>query len=204
MSLTLDKILNNHLLFAPNAEKTAAEAPNATATADNTVAIDAARADLDRALNAVRGTEKVAGAQPVADAGDQSALEQLTKIATDLAEADELATVKEGYLYGAAAFDGFLARANQYAENVPAQATQKQASFDKYAQEINAMERAGYDDMGAILREKKAQLNGTQKTAAELEEEEFHAALEKIAEVGVDCFNRGFEHMVGLAESLQS
>lgn len=204
MSLTLDKILNNHLLFAPNAEKTAEEAPNNANATDASLAIDSARADLDRALEAVRGPEKVASAQPVAGVGDQSALEQLTKIATDLAEADELATVKEGYLYGAAAFDGFLARANQYAQNAPPQGAQKQASHDKYAQEINAMERAGYDDMGALLREKQAQLNGTQKTAAEQEEEEFHAALEKIAEVGVDCFNRGFEHMVTLAESLQS
>jgi hypothetical protein len=136
-------------LLKPSEEKTAA----ATATKDggdggektaSSPTEDRLKAALKEATaatlpSAPAGQEKQAADSPIAD---------LTKIAGQVASAEQEALTKEAQLYGAAVFDGFMARAAQYeaagikvGATMPATpAQEKQASahddsFEKYAAE---------------------------------------------------------------------
>lgn len=70
-----------------------------------------------------------------------SPVADLTKIATDLSQAEHSALVKEAQLYGAAVCDGFMARAAQYTEaanatpSVTKTAAVNDGSFEKFASE---------------------------------------------------------------------
>jgi len=63
---------------------------------------------LEQALNAALETEKTASARQSTPGGD------LVKIAQKLADAEQLALLKEAELYGAAVCDGFIARMNDH------------------------------------------------------------------------------------------
>lgn len=63
---------------------------------------------LEQALNAALETEKTASARQNTPGGD------LVKIAQKLADAEQLALIKEAELYGAAVCDGFIARMNDH------------------------------------------------------------------------------------------
>jgi hypothetical protein len=63
---------------------------------------------LEQALNAALQTEKTASARQNTPGGD------LVKIAQKLADAEQLALIKEAELYGAAVCDGFISRMNDH------------------------------------------------------------------------------------------
>ena len=91
-------------------EKTAAE--NEKPSTEKT---SAAQQELIGAINKVLESEKTASTSAPAESGaNADAVQTLTKMASDLAHAEESAIVKEAHLYGAAVADGFMARLHQY------------------------------------------------------------------------------------------
>ena len=120
--------------------------------------LGAARTALQQSLHEVTsGQTKTAQA---AQTGG-NAVHELTKIASELANADEAATIKQAQLYGAAAFDGFLQRANQYSENAPQ--GQKFASSDDGMSTKLAADLGYSEAENAIAR----MSGGNTKTAAQ-------------------------------------
>ena len=134
-------------LLKPTSEKTASETPPAKDTNGEKTASSPTEEKLKAALKeatapAAPATEKQAAAPAETPVGD------LTKIAAQVASAEQEALIKEANLYGAAIMDGFMARAAQYeaaglklGAALPAApaVTEKQASvsddFQKFAAE---------------------------------------------------------------------
>lgn len=146
-------------------------------------------------------TSALEGVQPqyqdkVASAPDASATAALEKVASDLADAEQTMTLKEAQLYGAAVFDGFVARANQYAAGAPqqkvasAQAPAYDGSSIKLASELGYAEAENALNQ-LIGQEKQAQYNNAKYAAAE-DQRGVIAAMEKIAELTEECFEEGF------------
>lgn len=146
-----------------------------------------------------------------ASANDQNgdAVAHLEKMANDMAAADMRATVKEAHTFGAAVFDGFLARAQQYAgqgeKTASAQNSQhmsqqesqrmlKEASVAGYQSAANLLNRAANSQNQQAQRQKQAQEDDVRGTAD---------AMEKLAELSDNCFRRGLQHMEKIAQSLQ-
>ena len=118
---------------------------------------------LNTALNAAE-TEKTA-----ADTG--GATDELIKMASDLATADQEALQKEAHLYGASVADGFMARLSQYTDVVADQPADKTASektaseapteaeFTKFAEEnpelVKQAIELGYRDTHAAIESSK-------------------------------------------------
>lgn len=132
---------------------------------------------LTNALNAAV-TEAETVNEKVASYNGNTPSEDLTKIASRLATAEQEALVKEAELYGAALCDGFMSRMGQY-ENAAggydktASYTGGEASFEKFASE------------NPELVKQAAEL-GYQETRTELEKVASHAFEEgylKTAEV---------------------
>ena len=112
---------------APATKTAAAVAPD----------LGAARSALQQSLHAVT----TATTKTASDTGDgTSAVQELTKIASDLANADEAGQIKQAQLMGAAAMDGFIQRANQYAANAPQASVQAIHGNAKTAAEIQQEE----------------------------------------------------------------
>lgn len=195
--------------------KTASVNSNGTAVGD-------ARAELQASLGNLLGDSRV----KEASANGVGVPQYLEKVAQDLAQADEVATIKEARLYGGAVFDGFISRANQYAgganTKTAADATLKTAAAEGYnamdrklqqfsgqtkvasAQEGAMLKTAASDGYNAMDR-KLQQMSGTEKTAAQKQAEYNEgvlAGLDKVAEHSIDCFERGFEHMNSIAYQL--
>lgn len=181
--------LNRATPTGPSQEKTAS-------TNTETGSVDDAKLALQQSVASLLGSNrsKEASVNP-----DASVSEHLTKIASDLAEADEVATIKEARLYGAAVFDGFLARANQYAGGAPAQqkvaAAQPQNGIDR----VKTAAATGYSAMDHALNALAAPRT---KTAQEEYSDGVMEGLNKVAEHAIDCFERGFEHMDSIVSSL--
>lgn len=194
----LQQILND-LGRSADVDADAVKTASAETTPPATVAD--ARSNLDAAVqNVLGGGTKEASEGAPAQPG---VLDGLTKMASELAEADEQATIKEAQLFGAAAFDGFIARANEYAQNAPVQ--QKVAAVDEHADQLyKHAAYAGYDAMGAVFGQ---QGPPRQKTAAEAREEymrEANEELEKVAQVATQSFELGYAHMAQIAEALSN
>lgn len=219
MSQSIMQILED--LNRPPVEKTAA-AFSAPAQ-QSASGVESARTALGNSLQQLQQPrEKVASASAVAS---------LEKMASDLAAADEHRMHKEAQLYGAAVFDGFISRANQFAANAPTPGpSQKVASYNDA--HIKEAAYAGYTDadwaLGVLVNnektaayagydEKTAAYEGyndaawalgvlvnNEKTAAAQGDfmEGVYDGLEKVAELSNDCFERGFEHMRSLHEQL--
>lgn len=83
-------------------------------TAADTGVVDKTKQELMEALTSVE-TEKTAAvvAAPVS-ANDEPAVDKLVKMATDLADSEGQANVKEAHFLGAAFADGAMSRFNQY------------------------------------------------------------------------------------------
>ena len=95
--------------------------------AEDSPAVPHAQQELVAALNtALVASEQEKTAE--ATGGGGSATEELVKMASDLAAADQTALEKEAHLYGAAVADGFMARLNQYNEVVASQPAEKTAA----------------------------------------------------------------------------
>lgn len=179
---SLAQILND--LTAETQTKTASSesepTPTKAAESDKTAG---ARNELTEALKraeaavaAGTGTNKVASeANPVND---------LTKIASDLASADHEALVKEAEFYGAAVADGFMARIGQY-EEAAAQlsgASEKTASID--VEKIAAEAVRGYIDAKTEL-EKQAAAQTAQQ------EQGYNDTLNAVEKVASAVFEQG-------------
>ncbi len=155
-----------------------------------------ARQNLEAVLGGILGSSEKTAAQ-TASRGSEDVAGHLLKVAEDLANADLAATTKEAQLFGAAAFDGFLLRANQYASATGAQQKQASAQYEDEAY-LEKAASAGYQDMDYILGE-IAQSGAKTAQYAAPDPNDFYAGLqsglEKVAEVGTDCFERGADHI---------
>lgn len=138
-----------------------------TASAE-TPKTSAAQSELFQALNAALTTVDKTAAEQTKTA---SATDELTKIAQNLAAADQEALVKEAQLYGAALMDGFVARGAQYNaqfEEKTASAVPSEQEFAAWAQanpeEFQKHAAAGYANGAATLQQQ--QTTELQKLAA--------------------------------------
>ena len=182
---SVQNILNDLQRLAEPATKTAAAiAPD----------LGEARSALQQSLAAVTAppSEKTA-----AVAGDASAVQSLVKMASDLADADEAAQLKQAQLYGAAAFDGFIQRANVHAAHAPGQ-YKVAAEHDELTVKIAA--DLGYAETENALQRLTGP--GNTKTAAEQDVQGILDAAEKVAAASEDCFIRGYQEMHKIAEAL--
>jgi hypothetical protein len=167
-------------------EKTAEDGVVKTASAkkqNSSEKVSSARTELLGALNDILvapGTTKTAADQ-------QSAVGELTKMASNLANADVEALVKEANFWGSAVADGFVSRLNQHVDATSSYATKTasadgiptQAEFEKFAEEnpdlVKQAIELGYYHGKAQL----AELQGQTKTA---EQHELQQVFEKLAE----------------------
>ena len=92
----------------------ALEGSDETTTKTASVSDTAASSNLESALDAALSMDKTAS---VYTNNTNSPSEDLVKIAQKLADAEQLALVKEAEMYGAAVCDGFLARMNEHESN---------------------------------------------------------------------------------------
>lgn len=172
-------------------DSTSAETPS---TSDSDAKVATAKADLEGAMNYLfeGSNTKNASENAVQNA---NATQQLEKIANDMAQSDLQATIKEAHAFGAAVFDGFLARANTYAQNTK---TASAVYDEDYA--IKQAAVAGYQSTEEILGSLAHQEQ--MKVAHGTEEQGIVDALEKLAAVSEECFIRGQQHMHNLAQRL--
>lgn len=167
-------------------KKTSADGLQKTASAPTpSVKTAEARDKLLHALNDVlTPTEKTAAAQPVS----KSATGELVKIATDLANSESMALVKEAHLYGAAVADGFMARLGQYeavvaSESNPllktasADRVPTQAEFEKFAAENPELVKQAID-LGYLHG--KAQIEQLKTAAFEQGYADAHAQIAEL------------------------
>lgn len=161
--------------FNTNTKEAAVTSPGASS-------VQAARDALNTALT---GTTKEAGsvAQETFD---------VAKIASQLGDADFAARVKESELMGAAIFDGFIKRANQYT-------ALKVAGDDDSDDAFMAGLRAKKDDDDDDDKKKKSKKSKgddcDEKVAHDAMLAGGQAALEKVAQMSRDSFNMGYEHI---------
>ncbi len=151
--------------------------------------VSSARNELLGALNEILSdpaSEKTASAAT-------GAVGELTKMASDLANADAEALVKEANFWGAGVADGFMMRLGQHVEanggtvevekTASADGIPTEAEFEKFAAEnsdlVNQAVELGYYHGKAKIAEMQNQ--GTEKTA-ELQERQ--QVFEKMAETG--------------------
>jgi hypothetical protein len=147
-----------------NGEKTASVSPSQEDRSEKS-ATASTSARLKEALK-----EAAAPAQEkVASAG--SPIEDLTKIASQVASAEHEALVKEAQLYGAAVCDGFMARAAQY-----------EAAGAKVAS-VGGVKTAGENDSFEKFASENPELV---KEAAELGFQTASAQIEKLASAAYD------------------
>ena len=179
--MELSQILNS--LGASGTEKTAAEitAPGET----NTKLAEA----LNVALNQV-GSEKTASVHTT------TPTEDLTKIATRLASAEQEALVKEAELYGAALCDGFMSRMGQYDTGMGAEKVASDQSFDKFASEnpelVKQAAEVGY-------RETTYQL---EKLANDSYSEGYEKVAQLIKTAAIQCATKGEQNTYALLARL--
>jgi len=136
---------------------------------------------IDRALGST--TEKVASESASEPAGD------LMKIASDLANAEQEALVKEAHIYGAAVADGFVHRMNSYEAASPRVKTASHGEQSSPELIKQAME-LGYRNTMQSLQGAQPQV----KTAS----------FDKVAEMQkVAAFNKGQEDAVKVASYIK-
>lgn len=155
--------------------------------------LSAAQDELQKALSsALTSVEKTAApAQEKA----ASATDELTKIAQDLANADQEALTKEANLFGACVMDGFVARGRQYGleidqtdKTASAEQQPTPAELEKWAkenpEEFRRQYQQGYVEGEQMLKDAQAQ--DLQKLASTPEGQEairnFNTAYEQTAQ----------------------
>lgn len=170
--MELSEILNS---LSSGTEKTASD--RAT-TGSGSSSLSSA---IDRALGST--TEKVASHTSSEPAGD------LMKIASDLANAEQEALVKEAHIYGAAVADGFIHRMNSYESASPLTKT------------------ASYGDQASPELIKQAMELGYRNTMASLQGVGLAtktASFDKVAEMQkVAAFNKGQQDAVKVASYMK-
>ena len=188
------------LINPPETEKTAATTPSAAPGAPATTSSDAAAAGLRQALKEATADVEA----PTKTAGQGSPIDDLTKLAADVAASEHEAMTKEAQLYGASVCDGFMIRLAQY--NEAAQRSMP-ATPDKTA---SAVESDSFEKFAAanpnLVRE--AHDLGYEQTRQELHKLAEAAYLyghngtvEWIHKTASGAFMRGFEDTLRLIEA---
>jgi len=189
--------LNNS--YSGETEKTAQAGGDPSGDASSSSSVDQTRQNLRDSLDTLTSSRsKEASVQ-----NNEDATGTLEKLAGDLERSDLQATIKEAHTFGAAVFDGFVARANTYANGEGQAKTAAQHQNVKLAaqqqqQHVKTAASTGYQATGQILDGIFQQ----EKTASESEEQGIVDALEKVAAVSEDCFVRGSRHMTDLSQRL--
>ena len=147
-------------------------------------------AKLSEALSSAI-SELTASHTKVASA-EGSPVEDITKIASRIANAEQVALVKEAELYGAAVCDGFVARMNKYQGaggiKTASAGPVSQQSFTKFASDNPALVKQA---MELGYRETKKQL---EKVASDAFEQGYTKTAAAIKTAAEDCAVRGFNH----------
>jgi translation initiation factor 2B subunit (eIF-2B alpha/beta/delta family) len=181
--MSLDQILSE-LKGAVPAEKTAA-AP-APAAESNKVA--QAKTELVDALKRAEAAVSTKTASTEAKPN-----EELQKLASDLASADQEALVKEAQFYGAAICDGFMSRLKQYesaSESLPSSKTASANDVEKIAQEAVR----GYIETQTRIKH----------AAAEEYKRGYNDTLVQIEKVASDVFSVGAQDCHAVLQQLQA
>jgi hypothetical protein len=172
---------------ADNAGVKTASAPEPTAAPS----AEALRTELRQVLSST-DAEKTAAAQPA----QASPTADLVKMASDLANAEEEALLKQAQVYGAAVCDGFMTRYAQYeaaaSEVAPAQPKTAAAQpatddFQKFAQENPELTKEAYD-LG--YRTKMAEL---QNQANEQFSAGYNDTMQEVHKIASDLYKHGAE-----------
>lgn len=185
--------LSQALGMIKGSEKTA----SASAPVDQAVSTSSTNDAGERLKQALK--EATAAAVTAKTASQTSPLEDLTKIAADLSQAEHDALTKEAQLYGAAVCDGFMARAAQYQEatNKIAAAAPKTSpqDFDKFAAENTALVKEaaelGYNTTA----------NQLEKLAEAAYAKGWNDTVEQIHKTACDAFVAGFQETLQLLEN---
>lgn len=187
-------------VYSGESEKTAQDTSGETPSSGQVPAdekVAQTRKNLNSALNHLLGDTTKQASQAQSQPQGNDAVDHLEKIANDMAKSDFQATIKEAHTFGAAVFDGFLARANAYSQNT------KTASATFHPAQRDMVKEAaveGYNVMGQILNAVSQQQNV--KVAYGTEEQGIVDALEKLAADSEDCFVRGQQHMHALSQRI--
>ena len=185
--MELAQILDS--LSSDGGTKTAsADSSNEGTTNKLAAALNAAVAEVD---NYVEKTASVSNSNPTED---------LTKIATRLANAEQEALIKEAELYGAALCDGFMSRMTQYEGSNTKTASYTSgegATFEKFASEnpelVKQAAELGY-------RETKGQL---EKVASDAYTEGYVKTAEVIKQAAEACAQQGAVDTYNVLKSLR-
>ena len=150
---------------------------------------------LDRALEEALSMDKTASV-----ATDSAPSEDLIKIAQRLADAEQLALVKEAEMYGAAVCDGFLARMNEHESNGVKVASFGGADVDELL--IKQAMELGYRETTNQLKNLAQQsfaegYNGQEKVASSQYEDE--AEMQKIASEALQAGYQEAQQMIKVA-----
>lgn len=172
---------------------------------------------LESALDAALSMDKTAS---YASGSVSTPTEDLVKIAQKLADAEQLALVKEAEMYGAAVCDGFIARMGEHENNGVKVASfgggdvdeilVKQAMELGYRETRNELEKlaqASYEQ-GYLEQEKIASAalqqgyNDTQKIASAALQEGYAEGQRMIKVAAEDRAHRGYQHAINILGSL--
>ena len=173
---------------------------------------------LESALDAALSMDKTAS---YADGTTSSPSQDLVKIAQKLADAEQLALVKEAEMYGAAVCDGFIARMGEHDSNgvkvaglgggsdvdeyLVKQAmelgyTQTKSELEKVAQQAFV---SGYDETQKIASAALQQgYNESQKIASAALQQGYSEGKEMIKVAAEDRANTGYQHAINILGSL--
>ena len=173
---------------------------------------------LESALDAALSMDKTAS---YADGTSATPSQDLVKIAQKLADAEQLALVKEAEMYGAAVCDGFIARMGEHDSNgVKVASLGREANVDEYlvkqamelgyTQTKSELEKVaqqafveGYDETQKIASEALQQgYNEAQKIASAALQQGYAEGKEMIKVAAEDRANTGYQHAINILGSL--
>ena len=173
--------------------------------------------NLEAALDAALSMDKTAS---FTNGSVATPSQDLVKIAQKLADAEQLALVKEAEMYGAAVCDGFIARMGEHEANGVKVASlggndidevlvkqamelgyrQTQEELEKLAQQAYA---TGYGETEKIASEALAQgYNETTKLASDALQQGYADGKEMIKVAAEDRANTGYQHALNILGSL--
>lgn len=177
--MNLEDTLNKKMHKTAGAQTSAAQSAKPTSKTASAVA--------DAVAAVSQSTEKVANAGSVSEAFD--------KLAADLAEQDQNASVKHAHLYGAAIADGFMAQLGMYekvAEKLAANSEKVATANDLDPDFVALVKEAQTDPRSFLARVEKAA--AFEDEQLKLAEEQEAAALEQAVHVkAAEHYAHGYE-----------
>ena len=172
---------------------------------------------LEAALDAALSMDKTASAYNNSQSGPT---EDLVKIAQKLADAEQLARVKEAEMYGAAVCDGFIARMGEHESNGVKVASFGEQNVDEilvkqamelgYRETRNELEKLaqqsyadGYGEAEKIASAALQQgYNETQKIAAAALQQGYAEGQQMIKVAAEERAHQGYQHAINILGSL--